>query len=606
MKEKDHSLLDNLAYVIKNIFSWKKSLLVDWVFHIIISGISVFMLPYLIKVIISQIEKGVNFESFILFIVGYTIFALIVYTISCFCENNETWKHEYVRVNFVKMIMETSLTMDYDRLENPKILDDQQKAMNAVREKTKGIPGILSSCVKSGILVVQILAAGGIIFTLNPIMVILMLGLVLVQFLPVNYTKEKDKREVWDTLAAPWRKLFQLNRMARHYESAKDLRLYNMGQWVYEKQLEVNHEVQEKVDKSGSMWIRCHAIVYGLKFLQELLLYAYLVYCILNKGMMISDFTFYIAAVASFSKAVGDFLWEYAGMRTQSNEINDFRTFIVEKTRNEGTLDIKEFLKKTGADRCEFVFENVSFCYEGQTKNALTNVNLKIEAGKKLAIVGMNGAGKTTLIKLLCRLYDPTEGRILLNGTDIKEFDRIDYFSVFSPVFQNVEMYAFPLSQNISMQPMEKTDLACVKDCVKRADLEKKVSTLRHGIDTEMTKMLHGDGVELSGGEKQKLALARALYKDAPVVLLDEPTAAMDAIAEYELYSKFSDLVQGKTSMYISHRLSSTRFCDVIAMFEDGQLVELGSHTELLEKQGKYAHLYNVQAQYYQDEEEEK
>ena len=205
---------------------------------------------------------------------------------------------------------------------------------------------------------------------------------------------------------------------------------------------------------------------------------------------------------------------------------------------------------------------------------------------------------------MLCQLYEPTSGRILFNGVDVKKFDKNEYFEMFSPVFQNVELYAFPLSENISMKEPENTDLDLVKECIKRAGLHDKVDELPHGIQTEILKIFDAEGIELSGGERQKLALARALYKDAPVVLLDEPTAAMDAIAEYKLYSKFNDLFEGKTSIYISHRLSSTRFCDKVAMFEDGHIVEYGSHKQLMKEEGKYAELFEVQAQYYKEKRE--
>lgn len=605
MKKNEYSLFQNLLYIIKQIYIWEKTLLVDWFFHIIICGISVFMLPYLIKKIIFQIENNADYHGFFALVLFYALFALTVYIVNCYCENSESWKREYIRISLVKKIMSTSLTMDFEYLENPKVLDEQQKAVNAVTDKSKGITGILNSIVKIGVLVVQILIAGGIMIGLNPWMVLFIMGLIIIQFLPVNYTKERDKTEIWDTLAAPWRKLFYLNYVARNYEFAKEVRLYNMRQWIFNRQLDVNKEVQTKVDKSCRMWITCHSLVYALKFIQEASLYAYLVYCILYKGMLISDFTFYLSAVASFSKALSDFMWEYAGMRAQSIEINDFRKFINNESIDETGLDVKEFLGPSGSDKCEFIFEDVSFCYEGQTEYALKNINLKIDAGKKMAIVGVNGAGKTTLIKLLCRLYEPTKGRILLNGVDIKEFNKVQYFSLFSPVFQNVEMYAFTLAQNISMQLKEDTDYQYVSECIKRAGLLEKCNSLGNGIFTELTKKIHSDGIDLSGGEKQKLALARALYKNAPVVLLDEPTAAMDAIAEYELYTKFDENIEGKTSIYISHRLSSTRFCDKVVMFENGELIEIGRHDELLAKQGKYADLFNIQAQYYQDSGEE-
>ena len=250
-------------------------------------------------------------------------------------------------------------------------------------------------------------------------------------------------------------------------------------------------------------------------------------------------------------------------------------------------------------DRYEFTFENVSFCYPKAEKYALKNLNLTVKAGERLAVVGLNGAGKSTFIKLLLRLYEPTEGRILLNGTDISEYDKEAYYGIFGPVFQDVNLFAFPLAENVSMKSPQETDREKARSCLIDAGFGEKLTELSQGVDTEILKVIHDDGVDLSGGEKQKLALARALYKDAPVVVLDEPTAALDALAEAKLYQDFDKLIGDKTAVYISHRLSSTQFCDHVAMFRDGELIEYGTHESLLSKAGAYAEMFRIQAQYY-------
>ena len=191
--------------------------------------------------------------------------------------------------------------------------------------------------------------------------------------------------------------------------------------------------------------------------------------------------------------------------------------------------------------------------------------------------MGLNGAGKSTFIKLLLRLYEPTEGEILLNGVNIREYNKRSYYRIFAPVFQEVELFAFPLAENVSMQSPKKTDKALAEKCLVDAGFGEKLAELPRGVDTEILKIIHDDGVDLSGGEKQKLALARALYKGAPVVVLDEPTAALDAIAESKLYNDFDNLTGGKTAVYISHRLSSTQFCNNVAMFKDGEMCEYGT-----------------------------
>ena len=215
--------------------------------------------------------------------------------------------------------------------------------------------------------------------------------------------------------------------------------------------------------------------------------------------------------------------------------------------------------------------------------------------------MGLNGAGKSTFIKLLMRLYEPTEGEILLNGVNISEYDKRSYYGLFAPVFQDVELFAFPLAENVSMQSPEKTDRQLAEKCLVSAGFGDKLADLPNGVDTEILKVIYDDGVDLSGGEKQKLALARSLYKGAPVVVLDEPTAALDAIAESRLYNDFDKLTGGKTAVYISHRLSSTQFCSNVAMFRDGELCEYGTHESLMKKDGAYAEMFRLQAQYYVD-----
>ena len=263
------------------------------------------------------------------------------------------------------------------------------------------------------------------------------------------------------------------------------------------------------------------------------------------------------------------------------------------------------------AETYTFVFEHVWFRYPGQTEYALKDVSITVEGGKRLAVVGPNGAGKSTFIKLLCRLYKPTKGRITVNGIDIWQVNQQKYFHLLAPVFQNVESYAAPLAQNISLQKMDRTDKKTAEACLRKSGLSDKLDSLEKGLDTQLLRFLYEDGIDLSGGEKQKLSFARALYKvsqkNAPqfpktrVFVLDEPTAALDPLAEYRMYSDFNELIGEHTAIYISHRLSSTRFCHQVALFEEGQIIEYGTHDALLKNGGRYAGLYRIQARYYQE-----
>jgi ATP-binding cassette subfamily B protein len=265
----------------------------------------------------------------------------------------------------------------------------------------------------------------------------------------------------------------------------------------------------------------------------------------------------------------------------------------------QGILPVK---KQAMCDHCdndyEIEFCNVSFKYPSSYTYALRNVSMKFKIGERLAVVGMNCSGKTTFIKLLCRLYDPTEGEILLNGIDIKKYNYGEYMSIFSVVFQDFKLFSFSLGQNIAAAV--DYDKERVEACLKKAGFGGRLAEMPDGTDTCLYKDFDDKGVEISGGEAQKIAIARALYKDAPFIVLDEPTAALDPIAEYEIYSKFNEIVGNKTAIFISHRLSSCRFCDDIAVFHEGQLIQRGSHDEIVsDESGKYYELWHAQAQYY-------
>lgn len=305
--------------------------------------------------------------------------------------------------------------------------------------------------------------------------------------------------------------------------------------------------------------------------------------------------TQYIGSVTSFFGGFSELMKCIGVMRINSSFLDTvFELLDTPNTMYQGSLTTE----KRSDIQYDVEFRDVSFKYPGSEAYALRHVNMKFKVGSRLAVVGMNGSGKTTFIKLLCRLYDPTEGEILLNGINIRKYRYDDYMKIFSVVFQDFQLLALPLGQNVAAS--QTYDAARVLDCLNKAGFGEKLAKMPHGLDTYLYKSVDTEGVDVSGGEAQKIAIARALYKDSPFIILDEPTAALDPIAEAEIYSKFNEIAGDKTAVYISHRLSSCKFCDEIAVFDSGSVIQQGTHSDLLaDESGKYFELWNAQAQYY-------
>ena len=329
--------------------------------------------------------------------------------------------------------------------------------------------------------------------------------------------------------------------------------------------------------------------------------YGYLLALALGEGLSVSEFLLYFTAVGNFTTWVTGILKGFGELHQFSLELSSVRGYIEapEPFRMEGGKAIEPDTSLPYT----LELRDVSFRYPNTETWALRHVNMKFQVGSRLAVVGENGSGKTTFIKLLCRLYDPTQGEILLNGIDIRKYSYRQYIDLFSVVFQDFQLLAFPLGQNVAAAV--EVDKGRAARCLEMAGFGKRLAALPQGLETPLYKEFDESGVQVSGGEAQKIALARALYKDAPFVVLDEPTAALDPVAEMEVYENFDKIVGDKTAVYISHRLSSCRFCDDIAVFDHGHIVQQGSHDTLVEAPGKYQELWHAQAQYYAKQEKE-
>lgn len=389
------------------------------------------------------------------------------------------------------------------------------------------------------------------------------------------------------------------NKTATSREFAKDIRMFGLRGWLEDLWGSTMRLYSAFCAKRERKYIWANIIDIVLTFLRNGIAYAFLIGITVKNGLPASQFLLYFAALSGFAQWVVEILDKLSVMHKQSLDISTIREF----------LDWDEPFDLNGGERIAFEpnkqyeirLDDVSFRYPKADKDTLSHINLTVHPGEKLAIVGLNGAGKTTLVKLVCGFLDPTEGRILLNGEDIRKFNRNDYYALFSAVFQEFSVLDVTVKENVA-QCVDGIDETRVWQCIDKAGLTEKIKSLPKGIETHLGRRVFKDGVEFSGGQTQRLMLARALYKNAPILVLDEPTAALDPIAENDIYQKYNEMTHGRTSFFISHRLASTRFCDRIIFVDGGKIAEEGTHDELLKNGGGYAYLFEVQSKYYRSD----
>lgn len=595
----EYGLPGNTVYVLKKTLKYNRTVMILALLSMICGSVASYYWGYISKMIIDLVQSDATEEVrlaalFRTVLIGCAIGGAV--GIAPALTDQIGYRLIHVRMKTITERVAKALSIPYEMLERPEVLDVHQRATRATGGNDNGIEGMSHHMIALGTDAVTVIVTFIAVTVLDWRLILILAFLTVMSFLCYDYTVKKDKREVWDILAPVWRKVNYMERVTQDFEYAKDIRLFNMAGFLLKKQKKIYAEREEKIDYHQELWFRYTVISRLLHVISEILVYGVLIYAVLKKDMSIGDFTLFLSLAHAFSGAMVRFMQRFGNFKRTSLEMDDFRSFMDLKTD-----DGEEKIPLPKADRYTLEFKDVTFRYPKAEKDAVSHLNLTLKPGERLAVVGLNGAGKTTMIKLLLRLYDPTEGKILLNGTDIREYAREDYYRLFAPLFQNVEIFAFPMAENISMRPAEDTDRKKARETAETAGLKEKLDSLPNGIETELLKVVDEQGVDLSGGEKQKLALAKALYKDAPIVVLDEPTAALDALAEKQLYERFDTMIGGKSAVYISHRLASTRFCDRVAMFADGKMVEYGTHEELIAKNGEYARMFEVQAQYYRD-----
>lgn len=599
-KQKTYGFLNNFIYALNIERKSNLRLLAITLIKPIGDIVGTLLNSYAPKYVLSFIEDDLPFNTIIMYTVIICLIMMILDVISTTCYNSFEFEYRKTEGYVEKKRMDKLFHTDFKNMESPDFLDYAQRAKTALN-RGKGFHGVLyqsRNFIAQGTLMILSAALIGIQNLLMMIIfIVISFGIVKIS----SFFTKRDKIKFSDAMAPTWRKMNYLESTTKNFDFAKDIRLFNMSNAFFNQLSGVNETYKELNRKHHNRMVLWEVSLGSVLIVQKILMYTWLVYNVVTGAYQISDFVLYVGLVSTFHASVGYVNWIYSDMRTNSLMINDYRNFVDWKEDRE-TADEKDgHITEINLDKFEFRFENVSFKYPGHDNYVLKNVNLTIKNGAKLAVVGVNGAGKTTFIKLMMKLYEPSEGRILLNDVDIKEYNREEYFKLFSPVFQNVECFAMPIYQNISFAEEDKTDMNKINEVLEQSGLSEKINSYEKGIHTNLLKIFDKEGIDLSGGEKQRLAMARALYKDGKVVILDEPTAALDALAEDRMYREFKNMIYGKTAVFISHRLGSTRFCDKIAMFEDGTIVEEGTHEELMAKNGKYAYMFGIQSQYYDE-----
>ncbi|WMC93523.1 ABC transporter ATP-binding protein [Kineothrix sp. MB12-C1] len=620
-----YSVWENLRYVIAGILKWQPLVIPCTIIHALAQGLSVYVWLYTVKRIIEifeqSLEPGLEVQRVLCLVALAAITEFVMLVASNLCDKQAEGRMHDVEYRFALFWTTKVWTMPFCMHGDPEVQKNIFKARRAINSNGNGVAGLhyWSSQLLPNL--VRAVMALVLLAIINPVIVILILILSSIRFALINqasiYEKEECENKVAKEAMASWR----YREETADFAYGKDIRLFQMQKPLYHLLRKESNFLNQKHILAQNKYARYYVIGDILGFVEEGAAYGFLIYKVLFGGLTVADFTLYLGSVHNASTALNEIFTKFIVICSESRHVNDYRDFLESNVEQNNEPIKSSFLKdytaceeafkekstdfKWDKDAAyEFTFDHVSFQYPGTDSYALKDLSICLKAGEKLAIVGLNGAGKSTFVKLLCRLYEPTEGHIYLNGIDIRQYDLNDYWKLLAPVFQEDESFAFPIAQNVSMQTADIQKREQITKCLHDADLKDKLQELALGIDTYLYKNLNDDGIDLSGGQKQKLMLARSLYKAAPVIVLDEPTAALDAIAESKSYENFNHMAGGRTTVYISHRLSSTKFCDQIAMFEDGELVEYGTHQELMQKGEKYAQLFKVQAQYYADKEE--
>ena len=487
--------------------------------------------------------------------------------------------------------------MDYEKQESDRIRNKQSELSGNI-----AINNFIDKICKFLTAIFRFIGFAYIITLLEPIVLAFIIGIIFLNR-TINERIAKNHRKHQPALARFARIFDYLFSVMSSYNYAKELRINQANGILSKKFNETLNGFHKQHKKLLGKQLLFNILLSVVSFVQTLVSYGYVAFCAIIGKITVGEFNLYIGAIYNLSGSLNEIISQLVNYKYFSKYVDEYKCFMNEIKPKNLELEVNN-LPLENDEFPMFEFKNVHFTYPNTEIEVLKDISIKINKGERLSIVGFNGAGKTTFIKLLCRLYTPTKGTITYYGVDISTIKRAEYLEILSVVFQDFKIFSFSFLDNIILnKPLDEKRL---ERAIEYAGLSERVKTLPHGVYTNLHKDFDEEGIELSGGEGQKLAMARAYYKDADLVILDEPTAALDPIAEYEIYQKYNRIAENKTSIFISHRLASTRFCDNIAVFAEGRIAEYGGHDELIQKDGLYAEMFNKQACYYTDTLKEK
>ncbi len=594
-KKPKYGVARNVGWLVKIAWNTRKRVLLFCVLTATLEVLYNLTQLYIAPEILRHVESHAAIRSLLGTILFFTIALFLILSVKDYIRTNTMFPRVDVRSVIIGMVSFKSNTTSFPNTLDADFIKLREKAYMACennREATELIWETITLLLQN---VGGFLVYLTILSHLDGVLLAVVAVTCVIGFLASRYSNNWmfTHREAEDVYYAKKR---YIRGKAESVELAKDIRIFGLQGWLNELLKNVHDiylDFRLKVERMRLLADLTEAVLTAAR---NGIAYVYLIHMALEEGLGVPEFLLYFTAVTGFTEWIMGILQQAAKLHKQSLDISCVREYL----EYPEPFKFEEGEAVPVADGYELRLENVSFRYPGTEKDTIHELNLTVHAGEKLAVVGLNGAGKTTLVRLLCGLFDPTKGRVLLNGRDIRDFNRREYYGLFSAVFQEFSILDVTVAENIA-QTSRQIDYDKVRDCIEKAGLAKTIAELPDGLDTHVGRDVYLDGVLFSGGQTQRLMLARALYKDAPVLMLDEPTAALDPIAENDIYLKYNDMTAGKTSVFISHRLASTRFCDRIIFLADGRIAEEGTHESLLAAGGEYAKLFEVQSRYYQE-----